>query len=45
MILVCVHAFGNFEPGDEVEVPDDANFDRAYFEARPASEADKENNE
>lgn len=41
MILVCVHAFGNFEPGDEVEVPDGANFDTAFFEAR----ANKENNE
>jgi hypothetical protein len=46
MILVCVHAFGNFVPGDELEVPDGAVFDSAYFEARPASpEADKENNE
>ncbi len=31
MILVCHNAFGNFVPGDEVEVPDGAVFDGAYF--------------
>ena len=32
MLLRCVRAFGNFEPEDEVEVPDGAVFDGAYFE-------------
>lgn len=32
MLLRCTHAFGNFEPGDEVEVPDGATFDTAHFE-------------
>lgn len=32
MQLRCVRAFGNFEPGDEVEVPDGAAFDGTYFE-------------
>jgi hypothetical protein len=31
MLLECVNAFGNFAPGDEVEVPDDALFDTAFF--------------
>lgn len=31
MLIRCVRAFGNFQPGDEVEVPDGAIFDRAYF--------------
>lgn len=31
MILVCTHPFGNFKPGDEVEVPDGAVFDGAYY--------------
>jgi len=32
MLLRCTNAFGNFVPGDEVEVPDDAVFDSAHFE-------------
>lgn len=32
MQLVCKNAFGNFKPGDEVEVPDGAGFDNAYFD-------------
>ena len=31
MLLYCVNAFGNCAPGDEIEVPDDALFDTAYF--------------
>lgn len=31
MILECHNAFGNLEPGDEIEVPDDSEFDTAYF--------------
>lgn len=33
MLLRCHHAFGNFAPGDEVEVPDGDVFDSAHFEA------------
>jgi len=32
MRLTCIRPFGNFEPDDEVEVPDGAVFDRYYFE-------------
>lgn len=32
MTLTCIKPFGNFEPGDELEVPDGAVFDTAYFE-------------
>jgi hypothetical protein len=32
MILRCRESFGNFVPGDLVEVPDSAVFDGAYFE-------------
>lgn len=38
MLLVCVNAFGNFVPGDEVEVPDGALFDTAYFRVKPDAE-------
>jgi hypothetical protein len=31
MLLLCHQPFGNFEPGDEVEVPDGAVFDSYYF--------------
>ncbi len=31
MEIRCVHAFGNFEPGDVVEVPDGAVFDEVNF--------------
>ena len=33
MKLRCHRAFGNFTPGDEVEVPDGAVYDNHYFEA------------
>ena len=43
MLLRCTNAFGNAEPGDEVEVPDGAIFDTAYFEvAEPAEEGNEE---
>jgi hypothetical protein len=46
MILVCINAFGNFEPGDEIEMPDGTEFDHAFFNAKAdVSEADKENTE
>lgn len=32
MLLVNHQPFGNFKPGDTVEVPDGAAFDHAYFE-------------
>jgi hypothetical protein len=32
MLLRCTNAFGNFKPGDEVEVPG-VVFDPAHFEA------------
>lgn len=32
MQLRCKNAFGNFTPGQTVEVPDGAVFDTAYFE-------------
>lgn len=32
MFLKCKVAFGNFKPGDEVEVPDGGEFDTVYFE-------------
>lgn len=41
MILTCVNAFGNFKPGDEVEVPDGAAFDTAHFEVKQAPEKPK----
>ena len=31
MNLKCIVAFGNFVPGDELEVPDGALFDHFYF--------------
>jgi hypothetical protein len=31
VLLKCVNQFGNFMPGDEVEVPDGNVFDTAYF--------------
>jgi hypothetical protein len=47
MLLRCTNAFGNFKPGDEVEVPDGAVFDTAFFElaeapAQPEQELDAE---
>lgn len=35
MVLECVHPFGNFVPGDEIEVPDGDVFDVAYFKEVP----------
>lgn len=35
MILVNVNEFGNFKPGDEVEVPDGSTFDSTYFRVKP----------
>ena len=32
MLLVCTHAFGNFVPGNEIEVPEGAVYDGSYFE-------------
>jgi hypothetical protein len=46
VLLICHHPFGNFKPGDTVEVPEGA-FDTAYFERaeepapEPASEKGK----
>lgn len=37
MQLKCVRPFGNFKPGDSVEVPDGAVFDTFYFETEPES--------
>ena len=37
MQLICVNAFGNFAPGDEVEVPNGAIFDAAYFRRKEAA--------
>jgi hypothetical protein len=40
MLLRCTHAFGNFEPGDEIEVPAGALYDGAHFkEVEPPEEA------
>lgn len=52
MRIRCTNAFGNFGPGEEVEVPDGAAFDPAHFEmaelepvadeeAKPAKEEGK----
>lgn len=35
MIIRCIHPFGNFIPGDELEIPDGAIFDETYFEDAP----------
>lgn len=35
MIIRCIQRFGNFVPGDELEVPDEAVFDTTFFEATP----------
>jgi hypothetical protein len=42
MLLRCHHAFGNCAPGDEVEVPDGAAFDQAYFEKAEEPEHEHE---
>ena len=38
MKLVNYEPFGNFVPGDEIEVEDGANYDTAYW--RPAEESE-----
>lgn len=40
MIIKCKQPFGNFKPGDLVEVPDGAIFDELYFE-HAAAEGDE----
>jgi len=43
VLLECIRPFGNFVPGDEVEVPAGAVFDTFYFKvASPAKESKKE---
>lgn len=39
MLLRCHTPFGNFVPGDEIEVPDGAEFDTAHFEQAEPEEA------
>lgn len=45
MILVCINPFGNFVPGDEIEAPEGAEFDSAYFELKGDQPDTKENSE
>lgn len=35
MTLICVKPFGNFTPGDTVEVPAKAVYDETYFAQKP----------
>lgn len=35
MLIRCTHPFGNFKPGDELDIPDNAKFDTFYFEVAP----------
>jgi hypothetical protein len=35
--LKCKEAFGNFVPGDELDVPDGAIYDKAFFGEVPAT--------
>lgn len=45
MTLVCIRPFGNFDFGDEVEVPDGAMFDSYHFELKSEPEStSKEDN-
>ena len=37
MQIKCIRAFGNFRPGDVVEIPDGAVFDEGHFERLAAS--------
>jgi len=39
MQIKCVRPFGNFKPGDSVEVPDGAAFDTYHFEQAPEEPA------
>jgi hypothetical protein len=36
--IVNIEVFGNFKPGDQVELPDNATFDSFYF--KPVKVAD-----
>lgn len=42
MQLRCHTPFGNFVPGDTIEVPDGAVFDSAYFEQAESATTPKE---
>jgi hypothetical protein len=42
VLLKCSRPFGNFNPGDEVEVPDGAEFDHAHFECAEQPELKEE---
>lgn len=42
MRLRCTHAFGNFVPGDEIEVPEGAVYDGYYFVPVEPEQASKE---
>lgn len=39
MKLKCKEPFGNFVPGDELDVPDGVIYDKAFFAEVPASPA------
>ena len=42
MTLVCIKAFGNFKPGDELDdVPAKAAYDETYFTEKKAKGGDK----
>lgn len=45
MLLQCYNSFGNYEPGDELEVPDGALYDAAVFKEVPAPAEDDESAE
>jgi hypothetical protein len=48
MVLRCIRAFGNFEPGDELTLPEEASvttFDTYYFELVPDKPRPKGNGE
>jgi hypothetical protein len=42
MLLRNVRPFGNFTPGQTVEVPDGSTFDGAFFEKVPETEEDNQ---
>jgi len=42
MLLRNVRPFGNFVPGDTVEVPDGAEFDHVFFEEAPEEKDNQE---
>lgn len=43
MTLECIKPFGHFAPGDTIDVPDGAIFDKEYFTDVAAVVADDEN--